>query len=209
MIKALIFDMGGVLFDLDLNKGIESFRTRTGYEDIKEAFDPYHPKGIVGAMEAGEISADEFLDICVSHSRPGTTRETARQCFLSIVGDLAAEKAALIKELSSKYELYILSNNNPLAIKYCGDMMRDAGIALETTFKKVFFSCEMRVCKPKPEIFKRAIDEIGCPPQQMLFIDDSSVNVEAARAEGINAIRYIQGSDLRAALEAALRELAV
>ena len=207
MIKALVFDMGGVLFDLDLNKGIKEFREKTGYESIKEAFDPYHPKGIVGEMESGRISADEFLQICVSHSRPGTTPDTVRECFLSIVGDLEPEKAALIKELHGKYDLYLLSNNNPLALKYCGDMMEAAGIAIESTFKKAFISCQMHVSKPQPQIFQRAICEIGCPPEQILFIDDSIVNVNAAIAEGMNAVQYIQGSDLRALVEAELRKL--
>ena len=53
MIKAIVFDIGGVLIGLDLGRCIQAFQDILGYYRITELLDPYHQKGIYGEMEAG------------------------------------------------------------------------------------------------------------------------------------------------------------
>ena len=63
MVKAIVFDIGGVLVDLDLNRCIRAFREILGFERITEILDASHQKGIYGDMEAGLLSADRFREL--------------------------------------------------------------------------------------------------------------------------------------------------
>ena len=71
MVKAIIFDVGGVLIGLDLDRCIRAFREYLGFERITELLDPCHQKGIYGDMEAGLVSAEAFRAAVLAESRPG------------------------------------------------------------------------------------------------------------------------------------------
>ena len=68
----------------------------------------------------------------------------------------------------------------------CLELMGEAGIG-ESLFEDMFVSSEMKMLKPSPEFYREAVRRIGLPPEEILFIDDSLANVEAARALGIDA----------------------
>ena len=79
-------------------------------------------------------------------------------------------------------------------------MFTDAGIPLSDIFRKCFFSFEMKALKPSREFYKRVVEEIGGPAENMLFIDDSRANVDGAVAAGLPAVYYEPGTDLSALL---------
>lgn len=68
--KAIIFDMGGVLVDLDMDGCRNAFKSLLGYHKIDELLDPCHQKGIIGELEEGMLTADEFRSIVLSESAP-------------------------------------------------------------------------------------------------------------------------------------------
>ena len=64
--KAIIFDMGGVLVDLDMDGCRNAFKALLGYYRIDELLDPCHQKGIIGDLEEGMITPEEFRNIVLS-----------------------------------------------------------------------------------------------------------------------------------------------
>ncbi len=203
-IKAVIFDMGGVLVDLDMEVCKRYYKENLEYYKIDEILDPFHQMGIYGDMEAGLITADEFRNSVISESKPGTTKADVDKAVHQLLVGIDDYKADLLKELSKDYDLYILSNNNAISIVRCAEILEEAGVPLNTTFKRSFLSHEMKMLKPSPEIYHKVIKEIGLDPSEMLFIDDSMLNVQASIDAGLPAIYYEPGSDLRALLEAHL-----
>ena len=185
MTKAIVFDIGGVLITLDLERGIRAFREELGYDRISELLDPSHQKGIFGDMEGGIISADEFRAKVLEESRPGSTAEDVDRCVLSILNEVIPETAAAVRSVYGKYPLYLLSNNNPIGMKGCLERMERAGIG--GLYEDMFISSEMKMMKPSREFYLEAVRRIGLPPEEIVFIDDSLVNVQAARAVGIDA----------------------
>jgi len=201
MIKAIIFVMGGVLVDLDIEDCKKAFKERLGYYDIDEIIDACHQKGIYGDLEEGILSADDFRSIVLAGSRPDAVAEDVDEAMSHILVGIEPYKAEMLKRLSEKYELYMLSNNNPICVRYSRKMFEDAGIPLENIFRKCYFSYEMKALKPSETFYRNVVSDIGLPAEQMLFIDDSMKNVEGSVAAGLPAVFYQPGTDLEALLE--------
>lgn len=201
MIKAIIFDMGGVLVDLDIEDCKKAFKERLGYYDIDEIIDACHQKGIYGDLEEGILSADDFRSIVLAGSRPDAVAEDVDEAMSHILVGIESYKAEMLKRLSEKYDLYMLSNNNPICVRYSRKMFEDAGIPLENIFRKCYFSYEMKALKPSETFYRNVVSDIGLPAEQMLFIDDSMKNVEGSVAAGLPAVFYQPGTDLEALLE--------
>ena len=200
MKKAIIFDMGGVLVDLDIEGCKDSFRKNLEYHDIDRIIDPCHQKGIWGDLEEGLLEADEFRRIILADSCPGAGPQDVDEAMARILVGISPYKAELLKRMSAGYDLYMLSNNNSICLPYSSAMFTNAGIPLSDIFRKCFFSFEMKALKPSREFYKRVVEEIGGPAENMLFIDDSRTNVDGAVAAGLPAVYYEPGTDLSALL---------
>ena len=198
MIKALIFDMGGVLVDLDIEDCKKVFKEKLGYYDIDNIIDACHQKGIYGDLEEGTLSAEDFRAIVMAGSRPGASVEDIDEAMSHILVGIDPAKVQLLKELSEKYDLYMLSNNNPICLPFSSRMFDEAGIPLKDIFIKCFFSFEMKALKPSRKFYEAVVREIGLPAEQMLFIDDSQRNVDGSLEAGLPAVYYEPGTDLAA-----------
>lgn len=203
-IKAIIFDMGGVLVDLDIEDCKRAFKEYLGYEKIDELIDPCHQKGIYGDLEEGKLSGDEFRKLVLAESRPGSVAEDVDRAMWHILTGIEPYKAQLLKRLSESYELYLLSNNNEVCLPRSRAMFAEAGTPMETLFKKCFYSFEMKALKPSEAFYKAVVAEIGLPAEQMFFIDDSQKNVDGAIAAGLPAVYYQPGTDLEVLIEKTL-----
>ena len=175
--KALIFDMGGVLVDLDMDACKKAFKEGLGFNEIDEILDPCHQKGIIGDMESGDVGPDEFRDYVMKRSRPGVTPDDVDHAFHKILVGVEPYKFDLLHRLSKDYDLYILSNNNPVALRRASEIFSEGGFPMETSFRKCYFSYQMKTVKPSEKFYKTVIADIGLPVEEMLFIDDSKANV--------------------------------
>ena len=206
MIKVIVFDLGGVLIDLDIDSCIRACKEELGFEKADEFLDPCHQKGIFMQLEKGVVSKEEFAAEVISMCRPGTTEEDVAHAFRRLLVGLADYKVQLLKDLAARYDLYLLSNNNEVTMPESLSIFQRLGIPMESLFRKLFLSYQMKMLKPGDEIFRTAISEIshlsGTPSSpvsasEILFLDDSQRNVDAARRNGMQSRLCPQGSDLR------------
>lgn len=197
MVKAIAFDMGGVLVGLDYSRALASFRTKAGFERIGEFLDPWKQKGFFSDLENGLISEEEFLEQCRPYCREGVTLDILQECLTDFLTGIDPRKAEIVRSLARKYPLYLLSNNNPLSMRGCEPFFEAAGIPF-SLFRDRFISSDMKMCKPHPDIFLEAVRRIGCAPSEIVFIDDSQANVDGALSVGIDARLYSSIEDFEA-----------
>lgn len=203
-IKAIVFDLGGVLIDLDIEDCKSAFKALLGYHAIDDIIDPCHQRGIYGELEAGALSAEDFRKIVLAESNPGSTENLVDEAMWHILVGMSPYKAELLNKLSESYDLYLLSNNNPICMPRSLQIFEEAGAPMDKVFKKCFLSYEMKTMKPSETFYKSVISQIGLPSEEMLFIDDSQKNVDGAIAAGLPAVYYKPGSNLSALLAEAL-----
>ena len=202
--KAIIFDMGGVLIDLDLKACREAFINDLGFLAIDEILDPCHQKGILGELEAGRVSADEFRSFILAGSDSGHAPEEVDKALWHILVGVTPDKVTLLKRLARKYELYMLSNNNAICTPRAAKIFAEAGYPMYEGFKKCYISYQMKTMKPCAEFYRAVIEDIGLPAEDMLFVDDSQRNVDSSIAVGLPAVYYEPGTDLGKVLAEAL-----
>lgn len=215
MTEAIIFDLGGVLVNLDVERCKKAFIEDVGYRNIGDLLDASHQKGFYSDLEQGLISDEEFRRRILSGADPkaGVTdadcsKENAvDHAMWALLTGVDAYKIDLLRELRKKYDLYLLSNNNGISMVRCRQLFDEAGLPMDSIFRKEFLSYRMKMLKPSVGIYRKVVSEIGIAPDKMLFIDDSRANTDVASSVGINVLFYPQGSDLKTALYARLEEL--
>jgi len=200
MVKAIVFDLGGVLIDLSFENCVRAFVDILGFERIYELLDLSHQKGIYGDMEAGLVTADEFRAEVLRSSRPGAVPADVDRCMAALLTGMDPKKVQLLERLAEKYAIYGLTNNNEISVARMHEIYEENGLDWQRVFRKEFISCRMKLMKPSREIFDAAAAEIGLPPEEILFVDDSQKNVDGALAAGWQAVLYVQGTDLGACL---------
>lgn len=192
--------------DLDIEDCKRAFKEYLGYYKIDEIIDPCHQKGIYGDLEEGKLTGEEFRSIVLQDSDPDALAENIDKAMWHILTGIQPYKVDMLKRLAHSYDLYLLSNNNPVCLPRAKAIFEEAGIPLDSLFKKCFYSFEMRALKPSEAFYKAVVDEIGLPAEQMFFIDDSQKNVDGAVAAGLPAVYYEPGTDLEALIDNVLEE---
>ena len=198
--------MGGVLIDLDVPRCIQAFIDDLDCPQITQIIDPCHQKGIFGDMEEGKASADDFRAYVLKDARKGATPEDVDKALWNILAGIEPYKIPLLKRLAENYDVYMLSNNNPICTPRAEVMFEEAGFSMTKDFKKCYISYKLKALKPSAECFHAIMEDIGIPAENMLFIDDSQKNVDGSIAAGLPAVYYKPGSDLAALLAEALND---
>lgn len=186
MIRNIVFDLGGVMIDLDRERCIAEFH-KIGFTEIDSLIDSYHPKGILGRLERGELPNEAFFDyVRRSAGRPDLPDETIRRAFLSFLEGIPVYKLELVRSLRARgFRTYALSNINDVVFPYVREVLFGAeGRALDDYFEKAYLSYEMHVMKPSPRIYRMMIRDSGMVPGETLFVDDNRANADAARELG-------------------------
>jgi len=195
MIKNLLFDLGGVIMDLDRSRCVRAFQ-ELGMKDADEFLGLYGQKGDFLALESGEIDGDEFHKrVRPLFSHPVTDAEIDEAFNQFLVG-IPVERLRALRELRKRYPVYLLSNTNPIMMESkIADEFRREGFEMKDYFDGVVTSYEAKCCKPAKGIFDYAEKMCGIEPEETLFFDDSPSNVDAARRYGFQAVVVNPGDE--------------
>ena len=200
-IKNIVFDLGGVLVDLDFKAAITGLQ-KAGFANVKEQLQSFDREGIFQKFELGEMTAEEFRTAIRENSTVTLTDEEIDALWNAMLLEIPREKLELILDLRGKYMVYLLSNTNSILWDYVSkNAFNYRGFRVKDYFEETFLSYEMHLAKPDKAIFEKVLQDANLLPEETLFIDDSEANCKAAEEVGIHAHHYHIGDDLSKVFE--------
>ena len=195
-IKNIIFDFGGIIIDIDYEAVRQAF-IKIGMEDPKKYYEHEQHSKLVEDFECGLISADEFRQELISNMNAKVDFKTFDDAWNSIIKTIPQPRVELIDALRKKYKVFLLSNTNCIHYaKYTDDFKRSYNRELIDLFDKAYFSYQMKLRKPDIKIFETVLIEQNIDPKETIFIDDSKINIEAAKLTGMNIFYKPQKDEL-------------
>ncbi len=192
-LKNLIFDLGDVIIPIDLTAPVRNFAMLANMpEDEVRAIWTEHD--LLNQYETGLIDDDAFR----GHVRQLLNRndlpnnwadEVIDTAWNTVLLDLPVERIERIKELAPNYRLFLLSNTSPIHIRQVNKVLTQLNQpTLEQLFERVFYSYEVRMAKPSPDIYHHVLTQAGLVAQETAFFDDNVANIQAAAGLGIQAV---------------------
>lgn len=205
MIKNLIFDMGGVVFDLGYEQAVSRFE-EIGVSDARKYLDPAIQTGIFGRLEGGLISCEEFRSRLSELIGKELSHAQCEYAWKGYILDLPERNLNKLDELKVRgYRMVLLSNTNPYITAWAHSNGFFNGRTMDSYFDYLYFSCDLMLMKPGEEIFRRVLEAEGFKPEETLFIDDSARNCETARALGLHTLCPQGNSDWTGPIEEFLK----
>ena len=196
-ITTIIFDLGGVLFDIDYSLTQKAF-IALGASDFEKQYSQHIQNGLFDDFEKGNISSGHFRKELLKWLPSATTEEQVDNAWNALLIGFPEEKVTLLQNLKTRYRLLLLSNTNDIHLPAVLKMMDTAlepGI-MGKLFDKEYYSNKMGMRKPDAEIFQHVLNENKLEAASTLFIDDSIQNVKGADGIGIQTLHCAPGVSL-------------
>lgn len=175
-VQCVLFDVGGVLLTLGEDAFRQEVAERLGIGEVPAEYESFVPplqrgeiteKDVWSRFAGREVECDFFEDVFIKHFPPNPK-----------VLELAAE----LRRMGLRTA--ILSNTE----RTHGSAMRRMGFV--HAFSPVFFSYEIGRRKPEREVYTYVLEQLGLPPESVVYIDDVPEYIEAAQALGIRAVHF-------------------
>jgi putative hydrolase of the HAD superfamily len=187
-IRNIIFDLGGVLLNIDPKKTIEAFG-KLGMEQLVGDKGLSYDHEIFYQMEQGQITSDEFRQGVLDLLPNSASFQEIDDAWTAMLLDFPAIRVELVKNLRKDFKIYLFSNTNAIHVEKFHSIFRNQhGFEVSTLFDKDFYSNEIGYRKPSSESYLEIIRLSGINPEESLFIDDSLTNVESAIASGLKGL---------------------
>ena len=194
-IKAIIFDLGAVILNIKYQNTISAFR-KLGVKKPTTFFSKKKQISLFDKIETGKISEQEFL-LQIKKQTKSKDLNKIKCAWNSMILDLPENRIKLLKELNTRFSIFLLSNTNIIHIE---EFKRKIGLIKYTEFynlfNKVYYSFEIGFRKPDPEVFKLVLYENKLKPNEVLFVDDSIQHINSAKLIGIKTHHLMDDQNL-------------
>lgn len=183
-IELLLFDLGGVLYGIDVARSVQAFQmllpAGCQFPDATQILG--HP--IFRQFEMGQLSSAEFRQgLRKTFGLRGSDADLDAAWNALLLGPLAG-RAELLARLKGDYRLALLSNTNAMHYEFLAPQSE----SILQWFDHIYLSHEMGLRKPDPAIYQTVLKREGISAQKVFFIEDSQSNLTAAQALGIEGL---------------------
>lgn len=174
--KNYIFDLGGVIADINMQGALDGFRA-LGVPEEELRYDEGPTAKIMQNYQLGLLTTEEFCDAIIGRCKAGAvnptrlsndaakqtpTRPQVADAWNTIIVGIPQQKIDALRTLKKRANVYLLSNTTELHWQKCLDLWFNAnGNKAQDCFHHIFLSQEMHLEKPNPEIFRQVIRYIA------------------------------------------------
>jgi FMN phosphatase YigB (HAD superfamily) len=189
---ALLFDLGGVVIDIDFHRAFSIWQAGSGLslEEVAKAFrfDLQYQR-----HERGEIAASEYYDHLALMLQMKNDHAHIERGWNSIFVREISETTAMIRAARSRIPCYAFTNTNAAHAIAWSSMFP----AVAQSFDRIFASHEMGLRKPERAAFDHIAQELGLAAESIVFFDDLPENVQGASEAGLQAVHVRSPADVR------------
>lgn len=193
-VKNILFDLGGVIIDIDVNKTAREMALALGLEDNSSSDDLLNHK-IFKQYETGTINSTEFVQALKNMADKEVNESQIIKAWNAMLLHIPEERIKLLEKLKRENRLFVLSNTNELHINQFNSMIPGYSNLTEL-FEKVYYSNEIGYRKPTKEAFNVVIKEVSIDPSETLFIDDNIENIKAASEMNFQTLLVERDKDI-------------
>ena len=185
-IKNLIFDLGGVIINLDVVRTFKAFAD-LGQCSIEEVKSKVSQHTFFNEYEKGLLTDDEFRAHIRSFLNTKVTDDQIDFAWNAMLLDIPKEKYEMLLKLKSSFNVFLLSNTNNIHLQAVNEIVfKDTKRSdLSHYFHKDYYSHLMKMRKPDAEIFERVLIENSLVANETYFLDDNLENIQGAKSVGI------------------------
>ena len=195
-IKNILFDLGGVILDINVQATLKQFYD-LGFPAELMQYPHSMTTDLFFKYETGKLDTDQFRDEIRLRTGVEMSDQAFDEAWNAMLVRIPEERTALLKVLSTRYNLYMLSNTSSLHVKVFEKMYLDAaGESMHKIFKKIYYSHEIGCHKPDREAWEYVIRDATIKPEETLFLDDNIHNIKAAQELGFQAIHIHERTQL-------------
>jgi glucose-1-phosphatase len=179
MINTIIFDFGDVFINLDKEASLQELK-KLGLSSWNKELEELNQK-----FERGKVTEVQFM-IGLKKMIPNASIEDLRAAWNAVLLDFPLRRLEFLQLLSENYRLFLLSNTDEIHIaKFEHKVGTTFAREFYQCFDKVYFSFEMGMRKPDPEIFSFILNKHDLSPKRTLFVDDKKENTDIAASLGM------------------------
>ena len=172
-VKILLLDLGGVLFQLNWKTMLNGLGNPLNPDQIPELIHlPF-----LQSFERGEITSKEFFTQCITHFSLDLTFENFKKAWGDVIGEVVPNVESVLKRV--KIPLFALTNTNEIHYS------KIQGQKIMSLFDNIFASHLMHKRKPEMDMFRTALNSMAVEPSEILFIDDTKMNLDGANLIGL------------------------
>jgi putative hydrolase of the HAD superfamily len=199
--NAVIFDLGGVLLDINYQatekalRGLLGPRSDQYYQQTKQS-------PLFDELETGRIEPQHFYQGICELAGTVLTNEAIAEAWNAMLGRMPRARMDFVKKVAARRRIFLLSNTNAIHKAAFDKIIAEdlEGQDFDACFEAAYYSHQIGLRKPHPEIYRYVTDRHGLDPARTLFIDDNRDNVEGAKQAGLQAF-HLQGELLQAPLD--------
>ena len=196
-IKNIIFDLGGVLLDINYQKTISAFEN-LGLKNFENMFSQFKADALFEKLETGTLSETDFYSAIKKRTGKDIREEEIDNTWNAMLLHFRTESLDFLEKISDKYNLYLLSNTNSIHLKCLKKIFtQETGKpSLDAYFIKAWYSNEVGLRKPGKEIFEFVSQQEHLKACETLFIDDTLINIQTAKNLGFKTHYLLQGEKI-------------
>lgn len=195
--KNLILDFGGVIYQIDHYRQIETFKA-LGVQNFGVLYSQAMQSQLFTEFECGRISPDEMLvELAGLLGKNSVSKQQAYDAWNSILVGFSDEVVQLLEMLRTRYRLFLLSNTNSIHYElFIHDFAEKYGYDFNSLFVKPYWSFQVGMRKPDGEMYQFVLADSNLNPEETIFVDDSPQNVKGSIKAGLPALLLGGGKSL-------------